>query len=138
MTLKDQMADDLANVFLNADEFAAAATVTLRGESTTFALTVTPGDVVDSYSADGLGTTKARETVIVCQRSAWRDGTLDVLGTGNARDPIRGDALALTEQGYAGTWYVRAIATDVGDGLTLTCTDSEHEALGGEDVVEVL
>ena len=144
MSLKEQMAIDVAATFLNLGEFADTATVTLvevqeESPPATFAAIIVPGDRADSYSGNRLGVDLASNLTALADRAAWRTASATVLGTGNDRDPQRGDQLSLPAgTPYAGLWYVTGLAPDLGGGLQINCVRPEHFALAGENTVEIL
>jgi hypothetical protein len=135
MSLKDQMAADMTDVFLNVDEFADSARFTVKGVTDTFVVLVVIGDPTPGFlSIDG-GQEQKRPVAIYARQTALRTGISGI--TGVARDPIKGDSLIIDTGAYAGTWIVQTAQPDDGDAMLMQCVNATLYAAGGKDAREV-
>lgn len=134
MSLSSIMAADVSAVFLNTDDFGQAATFLALNGATAFACTVMPTDPNPSMVQISEGTESRRESRFLASLSVLRAGILADLGT--ARDPGRGDAVTIASGADAGTWVVRTISADTGDGVVMDCILSDMHSLYGAGAVE--
>ena len=130
MTLKDQMAADLANV-MAADEFDEAGTYFPKNSASSFAVRLVRGDIQGGASVFGEGVEHARTCDAVLIRSVVRAGVLAI--TGAARDPVREDKITLSD----GDWYVVTPAQmDIGGGLTVQLEFDTFARAAGTGAIE--
>jgi hypothetical protein len=135
MTLADQMAADLANVFLSTSEFAISSTFLPGTDTTGFTLTVVPGDEQPAMIQIMEGQEVSRTARFLAKLSTVRAGIATRLGT--ARDPIRADRIVIASGADAGTWLVQTVTPDLGDGVQMDCRWSDRRALGGQNAQAV-
>ncbi len=135
MTLKDTMASDMDDVFLNVDEFADAATFIVKGVTDSFAINVVIGDPAPTYLQIDGGQEQRRPAAIYARRSSLRTGIAGITGT--ARDPIKGDRLNIAAGAYAGTWIVNTAQPDDGDAMLMQCVQADMYAAGGKEAREI-
>lgn len=131
MTLKTQMAADLASVFINSSEFAETGLYQAEGGSTTFSLTGTPGDANPaSKQADG-GEQQQGTATVTFLKSAFDTGMTAVGLTGKL--PVRGDTWTVASGPLAGKWRLDTYDTDIGGALILNLTRSDWSHVGLAD-----
>lgn len=136
MTLKDQMANDLTDVFLNTDDFADDATYFVKGSTVAgFPCTLVIGDPQPGFVQIDGGQEDRRPATAVAQRSALRTGIEAI--TGVARDPVKGDYLTIATGAYAGTWTVDRAQGDEGDAMQLSLVNAILYAPGAKGAREV-
>jgi hypothetical protein len=121
MTLREQMAADVTDVFLSTDDFAVAGKIYADGAGDGLPVTLMPGEPVAEVESEAdLG-------LIIHRRQQQFLGALAALRTAlSARNPRRGDTLgAMTDQGLAGTWTILRVVIDDADGCTMHCVLAE-------------
>ncbi len=136
MTLKSQMASDVANVFLRSDDFAEAATFIPKGVANPgFACLVIFGDITPSISGMPIGVQESRPGQAFGNRAALRAGIGQILG--QERDPLHGDQVAVAAGANAGTWKIEHSVSDIGGGVTMELVLLVLYAPGGPNAREV-
>jgi len=128
VSLRDQMADDLAGV-MDTDEFALAATYTpSESSATTFTATVIPQDM-EVELAEGIDERYyARTQIFHGVRSTLRAAIATAI-SGSARDPARRDQLTFgSGDAYEGAWRILRVDVDEGDSAVMVCAlpHSQH------------
>jgi hypothetical protein len=133
MNLQDQMAADLAAVFLRVDEFASPGTYRPLDAAGSFSLVVVPGDDSPSTRQGDGGQSQSGRILATTTWAAFRDGmaTVDLAGA----DPSHGDQFTFTAPGpLAGDWRLDTWATDNGGALVLGLVRSEWFSVGANGV----
>lgn len=135
MTLKDQMASDLTDVFLNTDDFADDATFVVKGGKIGFAVKAVFGDVSPGFFQVDGGQEDRRPVAVTVNRTVVRAGINGITGT--TRDPVKGDALEVSSGANAGNWTVMTVIPDVGDAYTLNCVKATMQTANAPQAREV-
>lgn len=130
MTFRDDMATDLSEVFLDTDDFAETAAFMPAEALTSFACTVTPGDVEQGFVDVHSGTANQLRALFVGIRATLRTG-IAAIEAGVARDPRRGDRLVFASGAYIGTWFIERVSVDNGGAISMygRC-ETRHEVAG--------
>lgn len=119
-TLREQMAADVSDVFLDTDDFALTGKIYADGAGAGVACTLMPGDpVAEVETEEDLG-------VAIHRQQQQFLGSLAALRTAIGGDPLRnprrGDTLgSMSDQGLAGTWTILRVVIDDTDGCTMHC-----------------
>lgn len=135
MTLKDQMAADLAT-FINTDEFGDSASFQCQDGGAAFPISVVVGDPAPATSMMDAGQESRRTAQIFMRHSVMIAGIL--AATTRSRDARRGDSLTIASGTNAGIWTIEGpSATDVGDGCWVNAVFAALDAPGGKTVREI-
>lgn len=134
---QDQMASDLANVFLDPDVFGDNATyVPTEQPGQSFPLIVVVGDHQTSAVQMSGGQEGVAMASIDASLAVILSGLFQILGS--QRYPHRGDQIVIASGNNAGTWIVAGpAARDAGGGAKLDCFLTTLDAPGGRDTREV-
>jgi hypothetical protein len=133
MTLKTQMAADVAAVFLETTEFAETATYTPNGAVSGFSCAVVPNDVDPGFGTTPSGIADRRLCPFFASLAALRAGILGIELA--VRDPLRLDTLTFASGAYAGIWIVERFAADGEDGVTLYAHQDVRHQVAGAGVI---
>lgn len=113
---RDQMAEDLANVLLNTDEFAEVGTYTPQGGTGSFALTLALGDSAPATESGDGGVDQGARIPALGVLSVFAAGMTGAGLTG--KNPQRGDTWTVASGAMATTYRVDTFMPDSGGGLT--------------------
>lgn len=133
MTLKADMAADVAALFLNTDDFAESVTFTPNGAASGFTCSVVPGDVDAGFGAAPSGQADRRLCPFFASLAALRAGILGIELA--VRDPTRLDTITFASGAFAGTWIVERCVPDADDGVMVYARLDDHFEIAAPGVM---
>lgn len=140
MTLKDDMAWDVANVFLDEEDFAdgvpAGVKYQLADGGAPFPLKVLMGDAAPSHVAISFGTENRRTARALVDLAVVTAG-INAASGGLRNVALREDKLVFTKGAYKGEWKITDVTADNGGGLNLDLVLATLEQAAADGVQDV-
>ena len=137
MNLESLMADDCTRVLLNTDDHAQTFTFYAAGSATGTTVSLIMGPSTEAFIVQDRQVDDERRAEAFGSLAALRTAISQQLGAANVRDPARGDRVTRATGAYAGTWYVKRVAADNGDGITLALSNDDAFADAGEGSMRI-
>lgn len=137
MTLKQQMAADITNVFLNVGEFGENVTYFPNGQASGFAAIVCCGDVSDQVMVVDQGENDRQRMMVLGLLATLVSGIQTI--TGNLRNPRRGDWIQFvsgaSDPSLVGTWTIESANVDNGGGVNMQLVKEHRQVAGSKGAI---